>query len=397
MEVLYRNYIPMVYDELRELYTIEEWKKKRIILFGMNPPTEIEYDFFEENDIKVDAIVDNNKKKHGSIYKKCTVMFPSEALADIDGQTIIIIASGAHNAMEKQIVELGGKPENIYNLKNFFYDPTTIERFPLPDEYDAIEYDLKDVQQECLKILKVVDKFCNERDIKYFLSDGTLLGAVRHKGFIPWDDDVDIAMPWNDYVRFCKEFHSTDEYEINTMMRDDAYDIKCNSAITRIMCKNVITERPYFPIYSRQGICIDVFPLNGYPDTQEERDAYENELRVLAYDWKKLRHSMGLPTYSKEEHKKTWEKMLKLMQKYDYNKSTYVGGVSPSYFNYSIAPKKMYGESKKMQFEDSMFSVPSNPEYILTQAYGDYNVLPPENKRYQIHFLHTCKLVKKDD
>lgn len=395
MKVLFRNYIPKVYEELQQLFTIEEWKSKRIILFGMNMPAKIEQQFFTSHQIPISAIVDNGTDKQGLLSDGIKVTAPKDTLAKVTDNTIIIIASGAHAAMEEQCLRMGWSSESIYKLKSFFYRPEDIEPFPVPEGYSAEALSLQDIQAVCLEMLQYVAEFCDKRNIRYFLSDGTLLGAVRHKGFIPWDDDVDISMPYKDYLRFCEEFQNTDSYVLNSMFCKEAYDIPCNSSITRIMNTRVLAERAYFPIYSRQGICIDIFPMNGYPDTEAERKAYENELSEMGLEWSRcVRHRLDTKDYTREEHKRVWEKMTKLMERYDYDTSAWVGGVHCTSFNHSIAPRERYERAAEGIFEGGTFKIPNDADYILTQAYGDYMKLPPENQRTPKHFLNTYRLGK---
>ena len=127
----------------------------------------------------------------------------------------------------------------------------------------------KDLQVISLEILKDVDAFCKANGIRYSMAYGTLLGAVRHKGFIPWDDDVDIVMMRSDYERFCREYKS-DKYELFGNPRtSDAY-----VAYARVADMKDTESRTYIPWAGNrqdQGVRIDVFPLDYAPDDEQEQ------------------------------------------------------------------------------------------------------------------------------
>lgn len=391
MNILFKNYINETYQELEALHTVEEWRKLRIIIFGWNPPAETEYRFFERNNIPVSAIIDNSREKQGTCYGSLCIAVPEEVLSDYQENTLILIASGAYEQMRQQVLSFGYQDKNIYPLKCFYLD--NLKHFPMDNRYEYQLMTTKDIQKEMFEMLKYVRDFCDKKGLRYFLSDGSLLGAVRHKGFIPWDDDVDIAMPYQDYVRFCQEFENTEDYEIISMFSENAYKIPCNSQIARVMHNRVVTELYNYPVHSRQGICVDIFPLNGYPDTEEERRIYEAELRQMAVKWQRsVREKIDSEEYSALRHKELWEEVVKVMTKYDYDSSAYVGGVHCMPFNHSIAPREKYEKAVQRLFEGEYFSVPADADYVLRSAYGDYMVLPPIEKRNPKHFFHTYSL-----
>ena len=126
---------------------------------------------------------------------------------------------------------------------------------------------LQDIQSFSLEILKVVDKFCKENNITYFLAYGTLLGAVRHKGFIPWDDDIDILLPRPDYERLLKTFNVPgfkvfDASDPNMLL---PYSRICDT--TRTLVK---TTSPWYKGTIQSGMWIDLFPLDAVSDDPEE-------------------------------------------------------------------------------------------------------------------------------
>ena len=126
------------------------------------------------------------------------------------------------------------------------------------------EMTLQEVQKVSLDILKDVHDFCESHNIKYSLAYGTLLGAVRHKGFIPWDDDVDIIIPRPDYERFCREYYSSHGYKLYCP-EDPA-----NYMVFARVCDNehtlVKTNHPWAS--EQTGVWIDIFPFEGLPSDE---------------------------------------------------------------------------------------------------------------------------------
>lgn len=394
MDIKYSNCKEEVFRELDELYTIQQWREKYIVLFGLNSPAEIELDYFLSRGIKVEAFIDNDKGKWEKEYKGCKVCPPDKVLGKYHKNAIIIIASSASLSMQKQIMDMGYSKEQIYNLKSFEVGETN--SFPFEEDYEYKELTLREIQLETLKIMIYIKEFCNKKNIRYYLTAGTLLGAVRHNGFIPWDDDVDILMPWTDYVRFCREFPDNDNYELYSMLQDNPYELPCICKLTKILDKNTATEIFNFPIRSRRGICVDVFPMNGYPDNPKDRDEYDKELKRLGVEWgREVNYNINLDTYSRDIHEKKWHILEKAMQRYDYDSSNYVGCVSCTPYNHAIAPKSKYEAPSVVVFEGEEFLAPGDTDYILRETYGNYMKLPPKEEQHPRHFYHTYRIKRK--
>ena len=158
------------------------------------------------------------------------------------------------------------------------------------------ELSLKELQGCCLEILKDVDAFCRTNEINYSLAYGSLLGAVRHKGFIPWDDDLDIVMPRKDYERFCREYRSGN---FRLICQDNTPD--CFIPFARVTDFTRTESRTYAPwmgSMQNPGVWIDVFPLDYAPDDESENLAvYKLSRVILEYNNKlrKLEISNRLP------------------------------------------------------------------------------------------------------
>lgn len=138
---------------------------------------------------------------------------------------------------------------------------------------------IKVLQTEELKVMKIIKEICEKENIRYFMIGGTLLGAIRHKGFIPWDDDVDLAMPRKDYEKFleaCNKYLPS-----NVFVQNFRTDNKYRYYITRVLNKNILVEEKRFiGVDTPQAYAsVDIFPIDGSPNIKFFRDIHY--LRVM--------------------------------------------------------------------------------------------------------------------
>ena len=260
---------------------------------------------------------------------------------------------------------------------------------------------LKELQQIELEILKVFHDFCSKNDLKYFLAGGTLIGAIRHKGFIPWDDDIDIMMPRTDYNKFLAlvKDGKLDEYRNidNLHIRKNAL-----TAILRIYDNRTDLTFSNYRIKKTFGCWIDIFPLDGLSDSTVKRKFQFKIARILKdliviNDTKfggKRRNKLAsilqylllpvLPIVYSIGHERLIKWMDKWATKYSYDKAKYVGVIEGR----AGIKEVMLKEDMKpvlVNFEDAEFYAMSNYDEYLTNLYGDY-MTPPKNpiSRHQI-------------
>ncbi len=259
--------------------------------------------------------------------------------------------------------------------------PKTMREITETEELKTIELD----------IMTAIDKFCRENNIRYFLWGGTLLGAVRHGGFIPWDDDIDIAMYREDYEKFMKEF-SHERYVALSSENNDKYAYGFGKVIdtATVKVEPVITA-------VQMGVDVDVFPIDDY-----DVACMTNKQIKRRY---KLVEAISLSTRIKYPNnsainilKNIYVKGWRLFHKngnYYAKKFNEVAknDTSSDYMLYSDtnikAPLVIKGEWVKdlipMNFENKEFFVPNDYKSLLTACYGDFMQLPPEEKRVTHH------------
>lgn len=247
---------------------------------------------------------------------------------------------------------------------------------------------LKEIE---LDMMKLIHQFCEEKGIRYYIAYGTLLGTIRHNGFIPWDDDIDVHVPRLDYIRFEKEFpewgnkhglylaspHSEEYFLPRDMMK------VCDS-------RTELIETSYKRT-NRIGVFVDIWPLDNVPDSDFIAktwiaNTWIKRQMVLASDvvpsTQKGIKALAAQIIGKFDTKK-------LMASYEKSSSRYKNKSTQRYITFQAT--KMLFEQKWFEkrdlhiFEDSAFYIPHNYHEILTVRYGDYMKLPPEEQRTPHH------------
>lgn len=257
------------------------------------------------------------------------------------------------------------------------------------------ELNLRELQEACFKVLLDVHQFCVKNNIRYSLTWGTLLGAVRHQGFIPWDDDVDIMMPRPDYDTFCKQYRSE-----HTMLIAPGNHSYLPYARVADLTSTYEDDSSYPWTDIRHGVWIDVFPIDGATDNEEhETKRYEHA--------KKLRHKNSLFRISRckinqdnsiiqnlkilsRKIRFGWQNPnpahLKLLKEVNYDDADFAVslGVADEY-GLCYFPKSYFEIYTTLKFESESLMVISNYKDLLNSVYGDYMKLPPPSQRIPGH------------
>lgn len=257
---------------------------------------------------------------------------------------------------------------------------------------------LKELQQLSLAILKDVAGFCERNALRYSLGYGTLLGAVRHKGFIPWDDDIDIMMPREDYEKF-RELYRSDEYSfIDSRNTPDCYIAFGRVCDTRRTL--AVSSIPW--VRKDVGVWIDIFPVDRIPDDIETfRRIYDSLYLLMKFNVGIRRaHTISSSRFSPLKRLKIWilKKTNPRLLKRDpvdivKDMNTLIRLVSPKdshHWSQLCCPDtgtcefftdEEVGEYVRMRFEDSEFFVWKGYDSILRYSYGDYMALPPKSEQ----------------
>lgn len=255
--------------------------------------------------------------------------------------------------------------------------------------------ELREIQ---IEILKSIHSFCVHEGLRYSLSSGTLLGAVRHKGYIPWDDDIDIMMPRPDYEMFRKTYPGYNpNYSVQSYHVDESYWFNFVKVYDK---RTVFVENA-----AKNGVYVDVFPIDGLPNSQEERMRILERATVLVNrDLRWTTKEYRVKTQKKDvilhylkylcrnklvdSRQNTIKKLDELFLFNSFDNSP-VAGVFFFDRMLAVLPRTIYDQYKSIEFEQISFSCIEDTHLYLSALYGDYMKLPPVEKRVPGHNIHA--------
>lgn len=264
------------------------------------------------------------------------------------------------------------------------------------------ELNMREVQMASLEILNVIANICEANHLCYSLAWGTLIGAIRHKGFIPWDDDVDIVMPRPDYEKLCEycEQHKEELRPFRMLNMDtcEGYPFMIGRMSDDRYTLDVVNEKPF-----GLGVFVDIYPLDGLGNDYEA--AYKKMSRLRKYPrlmylstrkhyhfgitkgWKKRILKIGAFCYAKLMGKKYFaEKIMSMVDTKCYNESRYVGcavwGAGDKVY---VFDKEKMGKLIWVDFEGAKYKSYEGWDYLLKEWFGNYMQLPPVEDQVPHH------------
>lgn len=253
---------------------------------------------------------------------------------------------------------------------------------------------LRDAQMIMVEMMFEIDKICKKHNIEYYLSDGTLLGAIRHKGFIPWDDDLDISMTRDNYKKFEKVAQGElgSKYFVQTIDTEKTYGV--NGCPMKIRHNNsLFKEKGRDKVNYNEGIFIDVFPMDRVPKskliTKLQRVIGQGLIQVKEETNKTNPIKKFIEFILKPINYRYFQRLIRstiwINEKFGTDKYTY--GVDTYFYNQFIYDEKNLFPLKEAEFEGYKFSIPNNPDIILKNLYGDYMRIPSVEERHT-HATH---------
>ena len=259
------------------------------------------------------------------------------------------------------------RKENPY----YYYKKNNIDITTIPPATGQ----MRDIQLANLALLKELDYVCKQNNLKYWIDFGTLLGAVRHKGFIPWDDDIDTGMLRNDYEKIIDAFKTTSR-------NPDIYAEYVRANDTQYFIKVQHKKCPY--------LFVDIFPWDYYGQELSTEDQVKETNRI-----KNIRNEINKTTNSKTSDKELINKINiarnKVIKSVIQDNNKYLDLVWGIDFNHLwknwFTPYRIIESLKEIEFEGYKFPCPNEPECILTKVYGDYMSYPKK-----INFAHNAYL-----
>jgi lipopolysaccharide cholinephosphotransferase len=266
-----------------------------------------------------------------------------------------------------------------------------------------IELTLSEMKETQLNLLKEFSKYCDENGLVYFLGYGTLLGAVRHKGYIPWDDDIDVVMPRGDYERFIK-FFKNDNIQVFNRSLNNSFPY----TFAKLSNNNTILKEEIDVSFDSLGVNIDIFPLDSISNNLEEQ---KKNVRINRFCISLLK----LKTMKFLSKRKLYKNLILLIgksvlflldyrdiikfidsrsAKYKSNKSNSMGCLVWNYGAKEIMSKDIFSKSIKIEFENEFYNAPEKYDEYLKNLYGDYMTLPSEDKRVTHHAFKAYKKIQ---
>ena len=250
--------------------------------------------------------------------------------------------------------------------------------------------DIHELRQIQIGILDSVHHFCEAHGLRYFLSSGTLIGAVRHKGYIPWDDDIDIYMPRRDYEQFLKAFcDDAGIYKAIDPQQDNHYYYTFAKVIDQRTLM-VEDETEGYEI----GVFMDIFPVDYVTDDLQERERIFKEKKLL-YKIRRCKISNSNPLQSKLAYfvYKHWPLSVKQIER-RIRKLIVLDEPTRTVCNMTEAGPKIKGcfpaediaSSVDIEFEGKLYKTMVGYKDYLERTYGDYMTLPPVEQRVTHHF-----------
>ena len=272
--------------------------------------------------------------------------------------------------------------------------------------YNLSKEELREVQLKSLELFKYFKEVCEKENLTTYFCGGCCIGTIRHKGFIPWDDDVDVFMPRDDYEKLVKiwdKYTMDGKYPIHRTGFDDGYEKNIFSVITDRDTTFIKTERAIYDI--DHGIALDVIPLDGAPESKFKQRIQTfwalvyslycaNEAPVNHGKLVTAVGKIGLAIIPGKKLKmKVWKCAERHMTKYKIKDSKYIRELcsGPRYMM-NVFPKEIFDHAIYKEFEGEQMPIPVGYDEYLRIVFGDYMQMPPADKQNPHHYVEYCDM-----
>ena len=272
----------------------------------------------------------------------------------------------------------------LFLMAGYFYSIVST------DKSNFKKLDIDEIKEVELGVMDYIHNICNEKGINYSLAYGSLLGAVRHKGFIPWDDDLDIALKRDEYDKLYQAILEDNNsiYKIVSWENDSRYPYP----FYRVYDSRTVYENNYIQNDIELGICVDVFPFDDYKDVNKEITKLDMYRRLSVYTLYGIRNKEAgikniirylMLVVFRLTRVKTWNKKLNDCSKVSVD-SEHIDYLMESKKYSTKIDAKALDKVVEFKFEDRTYNIPADYDHILTTIYGaDYMEIPPLEKRIQ--------------
>lgn len=371
------NAVRALYGNLDRLVSGTTLADKTVIVFGTSNLAGMIIHYLGLHGIRTAAIVDNDSARDGQMVYGVRVYPPAQYLQPYDSRKVVLIASTYQEEMLFQLAQMGYQREQQAILVIDL--PAVMQDYSFVDRTGYIALTEQEIRESQLRILNRLDTVCRELGLRYNICGGTLIGAVRHQGYIPWDDDIDVVMPMQDIIRLTEALQQEREYSMISFASGVDYFDVCSLMVDN---STVCDFNGFMQLTS--GVSIDVFPFTGVPEGAAQQRAYLEQMRSLDMDkWNKL--------YEPEACREAFDRQIGYMLSFDYDRSETIGNVLSRYFVRDIFPRRWFDETVRLPFETLKLNAPKHYHEYLTKLYGDYRALPPVQKRVSVHYYRAYR------
>lgn len=243
----------------------------------------------------------------------------------------------------------------------------------------------EEIKKIDLELLEEFNNFCEANNLRYVLDGGSLIGAIRHKGFIPWDDDIDVVMPYPDYLKFIELFNKQNQKLRGEVLHGLAYEFH----YAKICDKRTVVKRGHRKDSMLFGVWIDVFPMYSIDD---DDDVALEDIRTALYWGQKSWRYLGCPHRNplKALYHKLFDNYLlkkclnnidKIVKKYPYGSTKRIRVVPIFSDRIAFANNDHFDNRLRMKFEEKLYYVPHDYHDYLRNQFGDYMQLPSIDQR----------------
>lgn len=254
---------------------------------------------------------------------------------------------------------------------------------------------MEENRQFQIDVLGTIDRYCKENGIKYFLIAGTLLGAVRHHGYIPWDDDIDIIMLRDDYEKFVKEFNVDGYYVVAPELNTKGYYLP----FAKVCMENTFVEEKSKIMTAKLGINVDLFPIDTVPEDNKARKKQlahikmnRNVLDIIDTSVSRQRswYRNALLTILQffllpVSPQKVVSRIVSLSKMFDGKESSLCGEIAWGCGEREIVHTDVFKDIEQLEFEGKKYDCPKGWDEWLSKRYGDYMKLPPLEQQKTHH------------
>ncbi len=381
------NIIGKLVSTIHNYITIRQIKN--VVWLGVHPWLPMIIDLCLDLGVVDITIIDNDEKKQGILiypYRCPNESFKVrgvEAIKAITKDTAIFMANQHYDEFRIQIKELGINNEIIDLYSDTLCEQTFLDNgIKNAKKNELKRLSGKEIQKKGFAILKRFREICDTRGLRYWLAAGTMLGAVRHGGFIPWDDDIDVEMPYEDYMALINNPPIDNHYYLLNWRLQDDYALTFSKFVDK---STLLIHDRLFPNVYKMGCYVDIFPVGGYPKNKrliEEKwliDDYRDRCWNYYYASREI---MG------EDIRNEIEK-----QKFSisFDEAEQVGGMHRVAQKRWCLSKNSMDSTIEVKFENEFFPIPKGYDEYLTIRYGNYHKVPSVDNQI-MHSFNTYEI-----